>query len=249
MDNIIETKKISPPYISWITFSSYLSSLPKAIPPRIDKTTMTRLSGLNQTLVMSTLTYLDLINKDGIPSQSLINLVEYSAPEKQHDYQITLKNVLEKSYSFLFDETSNFDLGRSSAGDFDKKFEEQGISGQTIRKCGAFFISAAKAAGITLSPYITDIKRRGPKKGSTPKTKSTKTEKGLSSGFSGGVPNKDNKNSVILPKWYENFKAVFEKLPDANKNPHWTKAERDRWIVALSALLDLYIEIDEGGNE
>jgi len=43
-----------------------------------------------------------------------------------------------------------------------------------------------------------------------------------------------------------NFKAVFEKLPDANKNPHWTKSERDKWIAALSALLDLYIDIDEG---
>ncbi len=246
METKVDTKKLAPPYLSWKTFTAYLASMRQAIPPRIDKTMMAKLSGINQTLMMSTLTYLKLIDQNGTPSVLLTQLIDASTPEKRNEFQSALRKVLQAGYPFLFDTSGPFDLAKSSPGDFDKKFESEGISGQTVRKCEAFFIAAAKDAAIKLSPYILDIKRRGPKKGSSPKQKGTK-EKGDNSGGYTPLPVRSGGGEnppVALPKWYENFEPVFKKLPDANKSPHWTQADRDKWLAAFSALLDLYIEVD-----
>ena len=42
--------------------------------------------------------------------------------------------------------------------------------------------------------------------------------------------------------WYRHLEALFAKLPNP-PDPHWSDEERDRWIQALTALLDLYISI------
>ena len=44
-------------------------------------------------------------------------------------------------------------------------------------------------------------------------------------------------------KWAERLKPILEKLPDYD-DPRWSSYERSKWITALTALIDLYIIIE-----
>jgi len=48
--------------------------------------------------------------------------------------------------------------------------------------------------------------------------------------------------------WYRKLEPLFTKLPKPS-NPHWRPDEREKWHQALTALLDLYIEIDSGPDD
>jgi len=246
MDAKSNPKKLSPPYISWKTFINYLESMRQAIPPRIDKSMMTRLSGINQSLMMSTLLYLGLIDKDGILSTALTQLIENSAPEKRAEFKTTLNKVLQSSYYFLFDTTGAFDLATSSSGDLDKKFEAQGISGQTVGKCEAFFITAAKDAGIKLSPYILEVRRRGPKGGTASgKAKSSKEKKDYSENGTGArIP---PENPIEFSRWYATFKSAFDLLPEfsTNPKPRWTSNEKQNFLNLVTAIITAYTDVND----
>jgi hypothetical protein len=245
MDTKNSPKKLTPPYLSWKTFVSYIESMRQAIPPRIDKSMMTRLSGLNQSLMMNSFLYLDLIDKEGVLSPTLTQLIETSATEKRGEFKAILNKVLLSSYSFLFDSTGTFDLAKSSSGDFDKKFEAQGVSGQTVGKCEAFFIAAAKEAGIKLSPYILDVKRRGPKGGSSSRTRNNKND-GKQNDETPPPPIENPKPPVQeLSVWYLTFKPAFDKLPKFGE-AYWTSAQREKWIALVTATVDAYVEVDDG---
>ena len=247
-----EKKSQIPPYFSWKTFSGYIKSLHQSLPSRIDRSAMRNLNGSNQNIMMNALIYLKLIQSDGTPEKVLEEIVEASIPEKQSLYQEHLRMMLQGAYPFLFDGSNSFNLERSTSAQFDEKFRATGASGETVKKCEAFFIAAAQEAGMKLSPHILDAKKRGPRKNLSTKVRAPKNDHNqeVVTDFSHSFPSSSNGDepNFILPKWYENFKAVFEKLPDADKDPHWSEAERKKWIAALSALLDLYIRIDDGGN-
>jgi len=61
------------------------------------------------------------------------------------------------AYPFLF---TRFDLERATLQEVEGKFSHAGASGDTFRKCLAFFLSAASAADIPTSPFIPRIGRR-----------------------------------------------------------------------------------------
>src|SRR5690606_23652198 len=84
----------------------------------------------------------------GEPSKELQQLVD--SPEEQRG--TLLRPVLERSYSFLFN--GSIDLKRATTKQVEDAFRAQGISGSTVVKCMSFFLAAAKAAGIQVSPHV-----------------------------------------------------------------------------------------------
>jgi hypothetical protein len=48
--------------------------------------------------------------------------------------------------------------------------------------------------------------------------------------------------------WLSKFGHYLEDLPPSNERV-WTKSQRDRWLNAITAMLDYLIEVKNGGNE
>lgn len=159
------TKKVLPPYIAYKTLRTFLENMKVAIPARIDRSLMRSMSGGTQSMLISALEYLKLISPvNGIPTDKLNRFVHSEGGEKQR----VLKEILTASYPFLFKE--DFDLNRATTHQLQECFSNIGTSGDTSRKCIAFFMAAAKEAGITMSPHI---KARGPRVGSSKSKRKT----------------------------------------------------------------------------
>jgi len=241
-----EKKVLAPPYLSWKTFSGFIKSFDQGLPPRIDRSAMSRLSGQNQNQMQNALIYLKLTKADGKPEPLLERIVESSVPEKQAEYQEHLRTMLKGAYPFLFDGTGDFILERSTSAQLDERFRAVGVSGDTVMKCEAFFIAAAQEAGIKLSNLILDAKKKGRKSGSVvsarrqPANRQRENQNGEEE-----TPPPYKPPIQELPAWFSTFKPAFDKLPEFGK-AHWTSVERDKWIVLVTALVDAYVEVDDG---
>lgn len=161
-----ETKKLSPPYLPYKTLRNFLESMKVAMPARIDRSVMRSMSGAMQSQLILALKYLHLISLDaGVPTEKLTKLVHSEGAERQR----ILKEILISSYSFLFKE--GFNLEDATPLQLQERFAQSGVSGNTMRKCIAFFMRATKDAGITLH-HITKG-TPGPRPGTTKEKRKT----------------------------------------------------------------------------
>ncbi|SRR6266487_1550666 len=141
-----------PPYISYRTFSGFIERLRTGMPSRVDRSVMSSLSGSNQSQLMAALRYLGLISPNGLPTEKLSKLV--SAEDAK--FQRGMREILFLSYPFLF---KGFDLQKATFDELTGQFAGAGASGDTVRKCVAFFLAAAKHAGLQVSPFVTSRPR------------------------------------------------------------------------------------------
>lgn len=144
-----DTKAKTPAYAPFKTFSNFINGLQEnGMPAQIDRGIMSGMSGSAQSAVTGTLEFLRLVDESGVPTKELHQLVE----TKEDNRGPLLRTVLERSYPFLF--SSAIDLKRATTKQIEEAFRSQGVTGSTIVKCIAFFLAAAKAAGIPISPYV-----------------------------------------------------------------------------------------------
>ncbi|GAB7521536.1 hypothetical protein PBS_05200 [Paraburkholderia sp. 2C] len=116
---------------------------------RIDKTLMPKASGSQQSGMLSALRFLQLIDDSGRPKDHFKSV----ALADDDSRKAPLNKVFRDSYGFLFDDPE-FDLIHASSGQVTEKFKTWGISGSTLTKTIAFFLSAAKEYGIPVSPHV-----------------------------------------------------------------------------------------------
>ena len=141
-----------PPYVPYSTFSSFISGLAEheMIPSHVDKSLMTKMSGSGQSAMVSALKSLKLVNADSEPENRLKELVSPASPET---YKVTLTQIIQETYAFLFE--SGFNLQNTTSNQVESKFREAvGASGSTLTKCISFFLSACESAGIAVSPHV-----------------------------------------------------------------------------------------------
>jgi len=151
-----QEKRQTPPYLSFTTLNTFIDGLGVHMPTRIDKSLMKSMSGASQAALVSALDYLGL--RDGEkPSATLVKLANATGVERGPLWG----DLITERYPFLF--SNDFDLKRATQGELDEKFRDQGITGETIRKCVAFFVAASQAAGIEISPRFRSIKSRAPR--------------------------------------------------------------------------------------
>ena len=155
-----------PPYISYRTFSNFLTDLrSRGIPSRVDRSVMSHKSGTVQSQLLLALHYLGLVKPSGHPTPRLSKLVEAEGAERKE----VVREMIRSSYDFAFDRS--FGLGTATSNQAQEVFEKTGASGETVRRCIAFFLAAAKDGGIPVSPYIMPHGRRrsaSRKKGGSP---------------------------------------------------------------------------------
>lgn len=144
-----DTKAKIPAYISYKTFTNFINGLRESgVPNQIDKSMMSGMSGSGQSAMIGSLDFLKLVDAKGAPAPELQQLVD--ADDKTRPS--VLRSVLERSYHFLF--AGTIDLKRATTKQVEDAFRGQGISGSTIVKCIAFFLAAAKDAGVQISSHV-----------------------------------------------------------------------------------------------
>jgi hypothetical protein len=134
-----------------MSFTAFLNSLRDAgtVPTRIDKTLMSKASGSQQSGMLAALRFLGLIDEAGKPKEQFKPLVLAQDDARKP----LLEAIVRESYAFLFNDPE-FDLHHASSGEMTQKFRNLGISGSTLTKTIAFFLSAAKEYGIPVSPHV-----------------------------------------------------------------------------------------------
>lgn len=131
-----------PPYMSWTSFENLREKMrTKGLPAVLDRHFLGG-SGAYQSQVLVAFRALGLIDAQRRPTDRLRKLVADETPAM-------LREVIEDYYA------SAFALGDdAAASQLDEWFRGQGVSGDTLRKAVSFFISASKAAEITVSPHF-----------------------------------------------------------------------------------------------
>jgi hypothetical protein len=144
-----DLKRGPPAYVPHKTFTNFINSLKESgAPSQIDRSVLKNLSGSDQSAILGSLKYLKLIDESGVPSKELLQLIDSTEEQRP----AMMRAVLLQAYSFLF--SGSIDLKRATTKQVEDAFREQGVSGSTIVKCIAFFLAAAKDAGIPISPHV-----------------------------------------------------------------------------------------------
>lgn len=229
-------KKLSvPPYVAFKTLKNFLDKFLQGIPGRIDRGLMSSMSGAAQSQVTTALKYLGFISDNGIPTDTM---KQYVSGEEEHR-KIILRDVLAKSYPFVFGNEAAFDFATATSSQLREEFESKtGASGETVGRCIAFLKDAAQDAGISISPYITQKKVRS----SIPRKRVTNLRKDEIKDADKGrlrdqippaspqqhPPSIPAQESMLL--W-----GLFLRLPKPGTT--WRTEEREHWLQTLQNVL------------
>jgi hypothetical protein len=147
-----EDKKILPPYASHKAFERLLDSFrgDGHLPDQVDRGVLGTMSGSGQSSMLKTLEALGLIDGASKPTRTLRDLLTHA--KGSAEFKAKLREILERAYPYLFG--SGINLKTATTNQVQGAFREQNVTGSTISKCIAFFLSAAKDAGVEISKYV-----------------------------------------------------------------------------------------------
>jgi hypothetical protein len=146
----------TPPYTSYRTFKTFIEDLREGgVPSRIDRSVLTRFSGVVGTQLMHALRFLGLIEDHGTPTQRLRELV--NAHGAGH-WPETLLELLRQQYSPMF----AIDLETATPSHFNQAYRKAfPAADAVVQKCVTFFLYAANDAGVKISGRV--LKGRKPR--------------------------------------------------------------------------------------
>ena len=146
----------TPPYTSYRTFKTFIDDLrEQGVPSRIDRSVLTRFSGVVGTQLMHALRFLGLIEDDGRPTQRLSELVNAHGSEHWAE---KLLELLRQEYAPMF----AIGLDTATPSHFNEAFRKAfPAADAVVQKCVTFFLYAANDAGVTISGRV--LKGRKPR--------------------------------------------------------------------------------------
>jgi hypothetical protein len=154
----------TPPYISFATLLTFLKALKTdGVPPQIDKSVLSKMSGAAQGQLKMALRSLGLMVEGGKPT-ALLNAMAaaFDTPE----FESLLLERLNATYPYVF----ALDLMNATPTMFADAFKVTGAKEGVLRKCRTFFLHAAKRAGVSLGPRLLNGSvPRSPRAGVTKK--------------------------------------------------------------------------------
>lgn len=214
----------TPPYVAYKTLANFLRSLSQAVPSRIDKSVMTSMSGGAQMQILHALKYLKLINPSGAPLERLPLLVKSEGAERQR----VLRETLVTAYPFLANKS--IDLSNATMHLLEDEFKKL-AGGDTVRKCMAFFVPAALDAGMELSPYIKQIRKRQ-SNGKSRKKPTVQKSAGIDDPLPQKEPSLDQPPQPPTLSWHE---LLLSKFPSFD--PSWTDEVKAKWFTGFEQLM------------
>jgi hypothetical protein len=146
----------TPPYTSYRTFKTFIEDLQEhGVPSHVDRSVLTRFSGVVGTQLMHALRFLGLIEDDGRPTPRLSELV--SAHGAGH-WPARLLELLREEYAPMF----AIDLETATPSHFNEAFRKAfPAADAVVQKCVTFFLYAANDAGVKISGRV--LKGRKPR--------------------------------------------------------------------------------------
>jgi hypothetical protein len=146
----------TPPYTSYRTFRTFIQDLrEQGVPSRIDRSVLTRFSGVVGTQLMHALRFLGLIADHGRPTQRLNELVNAFAAG---NWSEKLLELLRQEYAAMF----AIDLETATPSHFNEAFRKAfPAADAVVQKCVTFFLYAANDAGVKISARV--LKGRKPR--------------------------------------------------------------------------------------
>ncbi len=152
----------TPPYISFATLLTFLKALKTdGVPPQIDKSVLSKLSGGVQGQMKLALRSLGLMEGDKPTDHMQVLVDAYETPE----FEAALRERLKATYPYVF----ALDLMTATPTMLADAFKVTKAREDVLRKCRTFFLHAAKAANVPMGPRIAT--------GSVPRTPSNGTRK------------------------------------------------------------------------
>lgn len=144
-------KAPKPAYVSYRSLVTYLDGIRELgrTPDIVDRGTMKNFSGATQNELIPALRFLGMIDEKSVPKDLL---TEYALADDEAR-KASLASILRTAYHFIFDNPS-FNIERATENQTTELFRQQGLNGSTNSRAIAFFLSAAKDAGIKVSPYV-----------------------------------------------------------------------------------------------
>lgn len=144
------TKIVPPAYVSFTAFVNFINKLRETVVPhRIDRSLMGNQSGSLISALIAALKFFELVDDSQRPTPLMHQLVKASDEERKLIYG----QMFENGYATILGDP-NFNLASATTAQLTEKFREAGVSGSTVAKCVALFLSLAKAASITVSHHI-----------------------------------------------------------------------------------------------
>lgn len=214
----------TPPYIAYKTLQTLLGDLKvHGLPPQIDRSVLTRFSGGVQGQVMITLRVLGLVDDKNVPTQKLANLVEAHETDR---YQAAIKSLVEETYPYVL----SIDLASATPSMFTKAFSEAtGAGEESLRKCRAFFLSAARDAGITIGSRIEKAKfpRGRSANGRKAKVRPVIGDHQAASPASPATPNGGQAGGIAS--------ELLKKFPDFD--PAWPDEIKSKWFEGFDKFM------------
>jgi hypothetical protein len=156
----------TPPYTSYRTFKTFIEDLHEhGVPSRVDRSVLTRFSGVVGTQLMHALRFLGLIEDDGRPTERLKGLVKAHGTGSWSE---RLLELLGHEYAPMF----VIDLETATPSHFNEAFRKAfPAADAVVQKCVTFFLYAANDAGVKISGRV--LKGRKPRS-LTPRRKPAK---------------------------------------------------------------------------
>jgi len=135
-----------PPYLAFGTFRNFLQGLnPERVPARIDRSLMIGMAGGTQTYLLQALRQFELIDEEGRASRALVDLAG-----GDEAFKAAMDRLVRRFYA---DQLALSDQ-QGTAAQLTESFAGSGYQGSTLRKAITFFLNAAAAADIALSPHF-----------------------------------------------------------------------------------------------
>lgn len=193
----------TPPYIAYKTLQTLLGDLKAhGLPPQIDRSILTRFSGGVQGQLMIALRVLGLVDDKSAPTPKMKTLVDAFDTE---NYSTVLRQLVEETYPYVL----GIDLTTATPSMFTKAFSEAtGAGEESLRKCRAFFLAAARDAGISIGARIEKAKYPRPRNGAP------KRPKKLETSMSGGNPSSPAPAAAAVGEVKISEKALEYRLVD-----------------------------------
>jgi len=230
--------KAVAPYVSYRTFRNFFEHV-DLVPTRVDRPLLSYTSGATQTQLLHAFRALGLTKANNDTTEEMETLADgFKAGDKG-----PLKRLLQRAYPLLFEPP--FSLGRASQSQIREKFEEMGLSGDTIRKAQSFFIAAAKDAEFEVSPHL---------RASVGGSSAPRRPASANGGAQARRPNQRRRPADVAPQHETSGSGSGIKVPDAlagilkhlpAEGKPWSQKRRQLFMKTFEGALDLCYPLED----
>ncbi|MDE3113825.1 MAG: DUF5343 domain-containing protein [Chloroflexota bacterium] len=237
--------RVIPPYVPWKTFKGFIDGLRANMPSRIDRSVMGTMSGAMQGQLIAALRFMGLVTDNGTPTPRLREFVKAEGDDRTE----RLKEMFFDAYQSITEAAAdpgepdfNF-LDNGTYRQLVEAFATTGATGDTLRKCVAFFLSMARDADVVLSPHFSS---RGSRSSLAPRRKRVAGRQAPAR----AEDEDDFSEAPPPPPPKTKFEILMEKFPAFN--PEWSAEVQAKWFDAFERMqkTDVSLATDpEDANE